>query len=279
MAYKTILVLCEAGDATAPRLALAWRLACSSEAHLIGLHLPPLFNPPMTLGASFDMAGQRRRHDENAKSGIEKGRALFDAVVQGPGPTSEWLVGTWSAANDPVELAKGADLVVMGQEERGRSDNQLPRALPEAMIMGSGRPVMVVPLAWKTPARLARAVVCWDGTREAALAASQAIPLLKAAEAVDVLVVRPRLTTVGDQLSNRPVPMAWLSRHGVTARLQDRPSRSDDAGKDIVAYASEVEADLIVMGGYGHSPLRQALLGGVSRTVVEETLVPVVMAH
>lgn len=279
MVYKTILALCDASDASASRLAYAWRLACSNDAHLIALHLPPLFSAPMTLGASLDMASHVRRHDENVKAGIEKGRALFDSVVQGRGSTSEWLIGTWSTGNDPVELAKGADLVVMGQEERGRSDNQLPRALPEAMIMGSGRPVMVVPLESKSPATLARAVVCWDGTREAALAASQALPLLKVTGTVDVLVVKVRLKISGDQLSSRPAPMAWFERHGITARLRDHPSRSDDVAKDIIAYTSEVNADLIVMGGYGHSPLRQALLGGVSRTVVEEAPVPVVMAH
>ena len=225
------------------------------------------------------MAGRVRRHDENAKAGIEKGKALFDEAVRGPGPTSEWLVGSWSTASDPVELAKGADLVVMGQEERERSDGPLPRALPEAMIVGSGRPVMVMPLASKTPASLAKAVVCWDGTREAALAASLALPLLKSAQTVDVLVVKPRLKSAGDQLDSRPVPMAWLGRHGIAAQLQGRPSQSDDVGKEILAYASDVDADLIVMGGYGHSRLRQALLGGVSRTVVEESPVPVVMAH
>ena len=117
MVYKTILALCDASDASASRLEFARRLACSSDAHLIALYISPLFNPPMTLGESFDMASRVRRHDENAKAGIEKGKVLFDAVVQGPGPTSEWLVGSWSTASDPVELAKGADLVVMGQEE------------------------------------------------------------------------------------------------------------------------------------------------------------------
>jgi nucleotide-binding universal stress UspA family protein len=279
MAYKTILVLCDASDASASRLAFARRLACSGDAHLIALHLPPLFNPPMTLGESFDLASRVRRHDENAKVGIEKGKALFDAVVREPGPTSEWLVGSWSTASDPVDLAKGADLVVMGQEEKERSDGHLPRALPEVMIMGSGRPVLVVPLAPNTPTRLAKAVVCWDGTREAALAASLALPLLKAAQTVDVLVVNQGLRSSGTQLSSTAVPMAWLGRQGIAARLQDRPSQSDDAGREILAYASEAAADLIVMGGYGRSRLRQALLGGVSRTIVEETPVPVVMAH
>jgi nucleotide-binding universal stress UspA family protein len=238
-----------------------------------------LFNPPLTLGESFDLASRVRRHDENAKVGIEKGRALFDAVVREPGPTSEWLVGSWSTANDPVELAKGADLVVMGQEEKERSDGHLPRALPEVMIMGSGRPVMVVPLAPKTPTRLVKAVVCWDGTREAALATSLALPLLKAAQTVDVLVINQGLGSSGTQLSSRAVPMAWLGRQGIAARLQDRPSQSDDVGREILAYSSEAAADLIVMGGYGRSRLRQALLGGVSRTIVEEAPVPVVMAH
>lgn len=276
MAYKTILVLCDASEAAASRLAYAWRLACSSKAHLIALHLPPLFNAPTTLVGSLDMARQVRRHDEDVKSGIEKGRAMFGSVVQGSGPTSEWLSGSWSTKDDPIELARAADLVVMGQEA---SDSQLPRALPEAMIMGSGRPVMVVPLTSNTLTNPARALVCWDGTREAVLAASQALPLLQAVQSVDVLMIKPRGKAVVDQLGSRAVPMAWFVPHGVAARLKNQPCRSDDVGKDIIAYASDSGADLTVMGGYGHSPLRQALLGGVSRTVVEEAAVPVVMAH
>ena len=169
----------------------------------------------MTLGESFDLATRVRRHDENAKVGIEKGKVLFDAVVREPGPTSEWLVGSWSTASDPVELAKGADLVVMGQEEEERSDGHLPRALPEAVIMGSGRPVMVVPLALKTPTRLAKAVVCWDGTREAALAASLALPLLKAAQTVDVLVVKQGLRTAGRSIRQQGSSdgVAWTPWH------------------------------------------------------------------
>lgn len=167
MVYKTILALCDASDASASRLAFARRLACSSDADLIALHLPPLFDPPTTLGETFDVASRVRGHDDNAKVGIEKGKALFDAVVRGPGPTSEWLVGSWPTASDPVELAKGADLVVMEQEERERSDGHLPRALPEAVIMGGRRPVMIVPPASKTPTRLAKPL--FAGTARARL--------------------------------------------------------------------------------------------------------------
>lgn len=91
------------------------------------------------------MASRVHRHDENVKAGIEKGKLLFDAAVRALGPTSEWLVGYWPTAADPVELSKSADLVVMGQKERERSDGLLPRPRPEAVIMGSGRPGQPLP--------------------------------------------------------------------------------------------------------------------------------------
>ncbi len=280
MAYKTILVLCDASDAAATRLAFAYDLARKSGAHLIAQYVPPAFVSPMTLVASLDIAGHYRRHEEEARHAIEKTRAFFfDRIVDDSGTTSEWHASPWSPVQDALKLSMCSDLVVLGQEEADPTPPSLPRALPESLIICSGRPVMVVPLASRTPAKLQRAVICWDGGREAALATSQALPLLKAAEDVHVLMVHPGQNSVDDPLNADADPVPWLGRHGVTAKSQCRLLLSGDLGKEILCYALDVEADFIVMGGYGHSRLRQAVLGGTSRTVLEEMSVPVVMAH
>ena len=122
-------------------------------------------------------------------------------------------------------------------------------------------------------------MLCWNASREAARAASEALPLLKAAKQVIVLIVGPQ--TVADASSVEPGAnvAAWLSRHGVKVTVQRDTSADADAGSAILSHAADHDADLIVMGIYGHSRLREMVLGGASRTLLSSMTVPVLMAH
>jgi nucleotide-binding universal stress UspA family protein len=131
-----------------------------------------------------------------------------------------------------------------------------------------------------------RILLAWDGGRAAARAAQQALPLLKDAAQVRIAVCRPAAEphAADDALAADPRP--WLARHGVPATLDIhavgtpwRLSRSHAVGEQLLALAREGGADLLVMGGYGHAPLRELLLGGVSRTVLATMQLPVLMAH
>jgi nucleotide-binding universal stress UspA family protein len=177
--------------------------------------------------------------------------------------------------------ARHADLTVVGRAnaEVGGADDAL---LAEAAFMDSGRPALVVPPdggggTWSLPPR--RAVVAWDGSREAARAAGDAVPLLRLADHVTVLVVDGR--DASGHPGGRPGAeiAAHLARHEVRAEVLEARSDGAPVGQAILARARDEGADLMVMGGYGHSRLREMMLGGVTRHVLEHATVPVLFSH
>jgi nucleotide-binding universal stress UspA family protein len=180
-----------------------------------------------------------------------------------------------------ARYARHADLTLVGRAnaEVGGADDAL---LAEAAFMDSGRPALVVPpegggAAWSLPPR--RAVVAWDGSREAARATGDALPLLRLADRVTVLVVDGR--DASGHPGDRPGAeiAAHLARHGVGAEVLEARSDGAPTGEAILAQARSAGADLLVTGGYGHSRLREMLLGGVTRHVLEHATVPVLLSQ
>jgi nucleotide-binding universal stress UspA family protein len=176
--------------------------------------------------------------------------------------------------------ARTADLVIVGQPDpqAGGTDEAL---LAEAAFMDSGRPALVVPHAGGRPATMPprRAIVAWDGSREAARAVHDALPLLRLAEEAIVLIVDAR--DLGARVGQQPGAdvAAHLARHEVGARVKRVTSGKTGIGELILAQAGEEGADLLVMGGYGHSRLREVVLGGTTRHVLAHATVPVLLSH
>jgi nucleotide-binding universal stress UspA family protein len=147
----------------------------------------------------------------------------------------------------------------------------------EAALFDSGRPVIVVPYIHKDPLRLDRVMVCWDGSREAARALGDAMPLLRRARAVDVVVVtteRPK----SDEISGADVAQ-MLAHHALKVELQRIGAPDAAVANSILNHASDTAADLIVMGAYGHSRLREFVLGGTTRAMLTSMTAPVFMSH
>jgi nucleotide-binding universal stress UspA family protein len=146
----------------------------------------------------------------------------------------------------------------------------------ETALFGSGRPVLVVPYVHKGPARLDRGLVCWDGSRNAARAAGDAMPFLQRAKSVDVVIV-------GDQIKSREIAGAdiaqHLARHGVKVEVKELVAPDMDAANVILSHAADTSADFLVMGGYGHSRLREFIFGGVTRSVLATMTIPTLMSH
>jgi nucleotide-binding universal stress UspA family protein len=146
----------------------------------------------------------------------------------------------------------------------------------EAGLFEAGRPVLVVPPG--APQALGRRVlVGWSGTRESARAVSAALPLLAGAQQVDVVA----FTGSDESLAGVKAPeaaAAWMALHGIEARARQRPA-DDGAGAALLQAAGEADADLMVMGAYGHSRLREFVLGGATRDVLTHCALPVLMAH
>jgi nucleotide-binding universal stress UspA family protein len=172
------------------------------------------------------------------------------------------------------EIARNYDLSVIAQAEP--EDGLTQTLAVEAALFDSGRPVLVVPYIQTEPIRLDRVMVCWDGSRNAARAISDSLPLLKRAKKVDVVTVEAkeqRKILRGAQIADH------LARHKLNVDLKSIVAPDSDAANVILSQASDSGTDFIVMGAYGHSRLREFVLGGATRQILGSMTVPVLMAH
>ena len=285
MDYKTLLVHVDGSAQSAQRTLLASLLAQRCGAHLVGAaltgisrflyqSLPPERDDP-TLALHLDM--QR----EHARAAL----AAFSAQCETLGLASFEAKLIDDEAGAGISLhARAADLAVVGQ---AASDARPALAeIPAYTITHAGRPVLVVPAASAHTRIGQQVLVAWDGGREAARALQLALPVLARAERVSIAVFElgsdPQ--ALADAIASDPRP--WLARHGIRAELSVhaveqhlRLSRKNEIGERLLAVAASSEADLLVMGAYGHSRFREAVLGGVTRTVMETMNLPVFMAH
>lgn len=276
MSYKTILVHVDTGKRCAARVEVAIGLALSHDAHLVALHALPRFEPP---GYVIAEMGPAILDSQRLVAATEMARteAEFNKQVLAAGLTNtEWR----TAIDDPVEAmtlhARYADLVVIGQTDlSGRS--QVPSDFPQRLVLAAGRPVLILPSVGRIATLGKRILVAWGPSREAARALTDAIPLMRLADSVQVIVVNPR----GDE--HGPVAGAdiglYLARHGVRVEVKTDHGAEIDVGNELLSRAADLDADLIVMGGYGHSRLQEWVLGGTTRTMLESMTTPVLMSH
>lgn len=177
--------------------------------------------------------------------------------------------GAGDASRQFAELARNFDFSMLPQAKDSDYD------FAEATIFGAGRPAIVVPYIHEKTVSLSRVMVCWDGSRAAARAVGDAWPLLERASSVDIVTVgdSDRIAALQQGLGEH------FALHGVTARLSALDGGDIDAGNIILSYAADVGASMIVMGAYGHSRVREWVLGGVTRTILKTMTVPVLMSH
>ena len=179
-----------------------------------------------------------------------------------------------NAPSDVARLARNFDITFAVQPEG--ADQSASGLILEGLLFHSGRPLLILPYIHRGPAKLGRVVVAWDGGATAARALSAAMPILKRAGRVEIV------TMVNGRKSTSDLPgfdiARNLARHGVAAELKTLP-RGEDVGALILSYAADENADMLVMGGYGHSRLREFVLGGATRTILSSMTLPVLMAH
>jgi nucleotide-binding universal stress UspA family protein len=171
-------------------------------------------------------------------------------------------------------LARNYDLSIVAQAQP--QDDGAESAIIKAALFDSGRPVLVVPYIQKTGLKLDVVAVCWDGSRSAARAVGDALPLLRQAGRVDVVTVEPR-----ERLNDLPGAQIaeHLARHGLKVELKPLVAPDSDAHSTVLSYVADNGTDLIVMGGYGHSRLREFVLGGMTRNMLTSMTAPVLMSH
>jgi nucleotide-binding universal stress UspA family protein len=213
-----------------------------------------------------------------AEAAARKAAERFTAAAKRAGVSVETRIVEASisgAADQLGRLARRFDLAVVGQPPREQPAPE--EVVDEAVLFESGRPVLFVPFIQRTGLKLDRVIVCWDGSRAATRAVADSLPLLAKAKAVEILMV-------GSKEGRRDeIPGAdlgqHLARHGLKVDVKRITSPEIDVASSILSYAADANADMIVMGGYGHSRLREFVLGGVTRGLLESMTVPVLMSH
>jgi nucleotide-binding universal stress UspA family protein len=173
--------------------------------------------------------------------------------------------------------ARHADLLILGQEDAEDRSAYIARQFVEDVVMGSGRPAIVLPHAGPASPRMENVMIAWDGGRESARAATDALPLIRRASFVTIMTVQrhPR--------DGEPTGIdvaAWLARHGIEASFTTAPKASGvNTGAMLLNMLADRHIDLLVMGAYGHARAQERLLGGVTRTMLQSMTVPVLMSH
>jgi nucleotide-binding universal stress UspA family protein len=252
-------------------------LAEAHEAHVTGVAcaVSPPWPPALIEGGSADI--YRSVKDENRKLAEAAIARFEDAARRSQISFDSRLIDTTpaGAAEAFGTLARAFDLAVVRQPEPGRDD--FADETIEAALFDSGRPVLVVPYIQKENFSADRAIFCWDGSRQAARALADSLPILRRSTTVHVLTI----TT--DRLSERDAVGAdiakHLARHNLKVELVRIPAADIDVSSAILSYVADTSATLMVMGGYGHSRLREFVLGGATRGMLKAMTAPTLMSH
>jgi nucleotide-binding universal stress UspA family protein len=284
MPYKTILVHLNDERRAPGLIAAGVATARANNAHLVGLSVvPPTIIVP---GMDGDPGAVIDEHRISYRAQAQRMRDAFDRATGVIAvPSAEWREVDAEARNPfglasavVVEQARCADLVIASQANPDWSlSSHLDVA--EALAMESGRPVLILPRSQTSAPQGERIVVAWNGRREAARAAFDALPFLQAAKSVRVIWANPadEAQTAGE------VPgvdlCAALARHGVSCEAAGHAQPGAGAGAALLSAVEAFDGDMLVMGCYGHSRLREMVLGGATRHVMTHARVPVLLAH
>jgi nucleotide-binding universal stress UspA family protein len=252
-------------------------VADAFEAHVLGVGFvyDPVI-PGAVMGgipAQF-IESQRADSEKSASAAI----ARFEQVAKRVGVSYESLsvnASVAGAADRLGQLARRFDLAIVGQPNRDKDEPA--EVVDEGVLFESGRPVIFVPYIQKAALKLERVMVCWDGSRAAARAVADSLPFLHKSKQVEIVIV------AGKGFKTDEAPGAdlakHLARHELQVVLKRITSPDIDVSSTILSYAADTSADMIVMGGYGHSRLREFILGGATRGILESMTVPVLMSH
>jgi nucleotide-binding universal stress UspA family protein len=279
MSYKTILAHCNDTRRVTRVAGVAAELAERFGAQLIGLSVSP---PERLIPAGMPGAPDVIVDDARRVTYRKHNAGLQEAFLQcgkARNLTPQWRErdADTSLSETVVAAARRADLVVLAQRDHSWRDS--PHLdVDVAVILGSGRPVLVVPNDGLASASTRRVLVAWSDTRESSRAVFDALPLLQHADDVKVVAIR------GEQPNTEQNELdvdicSNLVRHNVRCKTTEQIATHADVGRALTQQAIAHRADLLVMGCYGHSRLREFVLGGASRHQLQHMMIPVLMSH
>ena len=279
MTYKTILVHVDQSRHAPQRIRIAAGIALRDNAHLAGVAMTGVSRYLL----EGDMANRNEpvlvTHLDYLQKQAQQALARYEEIVREMGVPSweQRLVDDEAAGGISLE-ARYADLVVLGQVDAAETLPGLMTDFPEQVVMNAGRPVLLVPYAGQFSHVGSKALVAWDGSLEAGRAITGALPMLRQAQQVKVVVFNAeRQVNVHGQQPGADMAL-YLVRHGVKVEVLQEATEQD-SGNALLSLAADLNADLLVMGCYAHSRFREMLLGGATRTVLASMTLPVLMSH
>jgi nucleotide-binding universal stress UspA family protein len=270
MSYKTILAILDTVDNTTAVADFAFAIAAQTNAHVIGLHAETVAVVPLVAPMEIPDPVAVQALQDMARSQTVEIERIFRRKAEVEGASFEWrsLASSTGYGTAPlIESARSADLLIVSQADPSKpSDSHVD---VDNFLFESGRPVLMIPFVLRRPKPIKRVLIAWNGSKEAARATFDALPILQAADEVEVFSVDP----VDNALQSAAVAGAQiagaLARHGVKVTLATSQSADKSASSVIENRLSDSSIDLLVMGAYTHSRLWQLIFGGTTRTLLQ----------
>lgn len=280
MAIKTITVFLDDSAASDTRLAAAIALAQTHGAHLtavacarqldVGVYAMPGAEMAMDLTALDQSRDQAKALAARAAERMEREGITGD---------TRWASAIAAGLEETAaRSARRSDISVVGSVGGDGPSSDVADAVFEGALFSSGRPALVLPAGWTGPIGT-KVMIAWDGSHVAARAIADATPFLEAAGEATIAIVDP--DPGSGRFSEQPGAdiAAVIARHGVKVTIETLAKSGASAAERLQTAATDLNADLMVMGGYGHSRLREAIFSGVSRQVLEKPSLPVLVSH
>lgn len=270
MSYKEIMVHIDCSQPYLNRLELAILLAKEQQAHLTGLCVitHQLYKP----------------EQDDFKHRISEAEELFSFKTAQAGVNSQWLCADWHVTGVGMTeivnyYAHCKDLTIVGQTSRSNQGGEVPRDLPERVVLGSGRPVLVVPFAGSFNSAGSRVIVAWKPGRSSARAVNDALPFLKKAKEVCLLEIRISAEIEATGADPKGDIASYLRRHGVNVKEEHLVTGHIPVANILMNYAWENGCDLIVMGAYSNATRGTINLGAVADQMLDHMTLPVLMTY
>ena len=280
MAARTYIVHVDDSSRSASRIEAAVRLARDPGARLVGVYLVPDNDVSPSVGAMIPPEVLKKL----MRAALDAQAAAETAFRQATAALAPSHVAWRAPAGNPIVAAlahgRASDLFVLGQPDPDDSCSRFADELVTASLLGCGRPILVVPYTGAQATLGKRILIATDGGREAARAIGDAMFLLERATEVALLVEGSEEAVGATSIAATGARLAeWLSDHGVAARVERYEWKAGGGNQWLLSRAADLGSDLIVMGGYGHARMREIVLGGMTRTILREMTVPVLMSH
>ena len=274
---RSVLLHLDATPSSASLLQFAREVALRHEAALSAMFVAAPPQQPLKLALSESPAALLQPIDWAA---LNRAKSIFDKALADGDLPMRWLESNGAYAVEAFRRqALYADLLVLGQRDPALTGS-MPAGFVESVLIGTGKPALILPFAGRFETAARDVLIGWNATPQAAHALTAALPWLHSARRVHVLEVtdEPARGHTGELDISQ-----YLQFHGIVSALHchraSPPPVPGNAGELLLSFASEVGADLLVMGCYGHNRAREFMLGGASRSVLQTMTLPVLMAH